>query len=166
MIRQPGFVFVVGGFVVFGVGAGLLAAGAGPGASAASDRPRLSVTGAYLPQPASQEVPAYVTVRNSGTAADRLIGVRTDVSSIVMLHRGSGAQMELVSSVPLPPHRQVQLAGGGLHLMVMDPTRVLLKGDWVRFTLVFARSEPVKVSVPVVGPNSGPPAGQGGHGHG
>src|SRR5918999_3139779 len=140
--QRLGFLFAAAGFVVFGVGAGLLAAGAGPAASAASDRPRLSVTGAHIPQPASKEVAAYVTVRNSGDTADKLLGVRTDVSTIVMLHRGSGGNMALAGAVPLPAHRDVALDGGGLHLMIMEPSRALRQGDKVRLTFVFARSPP------------------------
>jgi len=152
-----GTAFAFGGFAAFGVGAALLVAGTGPASSAAHDRPQISVTGAYIPEPSSKEVAAYLTVRNAGDAADTLLGVRTDVSTIVMLHRGAGRHMGLVNSVPLPPRGRVALTGGGPHLMIMAPTRRLRKGEWVNVTLVFARSAPVKASALVVGPNEGPP---------
>ncbi|HEY7484913.1 MAG TPA: copper chaperone PCu(A)C [Streptosporangiaceae bacterium] len=169
MIRQPWFVFVVAGSVAFGVGAALLAAGIGPPASAAGERPRLSVTGAYIPQPGTPaEVAAYATVRNAGGSADRLLGVRTDVSTIVMLHQGAArdmADMQTVGAVPLPAHRRVELADGGLHIMIMQPARALRVGDSVRLTLVFARSDPLTVSAPVVQAGDGPPGAQSGHHH-
>lgn len=170
MIRQPWFVFVVGGLVTFGVGTALLAAGTGPAASAAGERPRLSVIEAYIPQPsAPTEVAAYATVRNSGGSADRLLGVRTDVSTIVMMHRGDAADMsdmQTVGAVPLPAHRSVTLASGDMHIMIMQPSRVLRMGDRVRLTLVFARSDPLSVSAPVVAATAAPPAGQSEHRHG
>lgn len=168
MIRQqPWSVLVVAGSLTFGAGAALLAAGAGSAASAGGARPRLSVSGAYVPPPgASSEVMAFATVRNSGGVPDTLIGVRTDVSTIVMMHRGVGSAMDMVDGVALPAHRTLTLTTGGLHIMIMEPTRRLRAGDLVRMTFVFARAEPVTVMAPVAAANDGPPAGQGGHRHG
>jgi copper(I)-binding protein len=175
MIRQPGLVLMVGGLVTFGGGAGLLAASMGSAATAGADRPRLSVTEAYVPAPGSAaEVMAFATVRNAGGAPDDLITVRADVSTIVMMHRGGGDSMEMVDGLALPAHHTVTLTGSGLHIMIMQPTRLLRPGDLVRLTFVFARSAPLSVSALVTAANAGPPppgghaghAGQGGHGHG
>jgi copper(I)-binding protein len=167
MSRQPWTVFVVAGSVAFGAGAVLLAAGAGSAASAGGDRPRLSVSGAYVPPPgSSDEVMAFATVRNAGGAPDTLIGVRTDVSTIVMMHEGAGSGMDMVDTVELPAHRTVALSAGGRHIMIMQPTRELRPGDLVHLTFVFARSAPVSIDAPVTAANGGPPAGQGGHRHG
>jgi copper(I)-binding protein len=166
MIRQSWVVFVVGGWATFGAGAALLAAGTGPAASA-GDRPRLSVSGAHVPAPgASAEVMALATVRNDGGAPDTLIGVRTDVSTIVMMHRGGGPAMDMADAMPLPAHRAIELTDRGLHIMIMQPTRALRPGDLVRLTFVFARSEPLTVSAAVTAVTGGPPAGEGGHRHG
>jgi periplasmic copper chaperone A len=167
MIRQPWSVFVVAGSVAFGAGAVLLAAGTGSAANAGGDRPRLSVSGAYVPPPGSAaEVTAVATVRNTGGAPDTLIGVRTDVSTIVMMHEGAGSDMEMVDTVPLPAHRTVALTAGGRHIMIMQPTRTLRPGDLVHLTFVFARAAPVSVDAPVTAAPGGRPAEQGGHRHG
>ena len=155
-------VFMVGGLVTFGAGMGLLAVGTGSAASAGGHRPRLSVTGAYVPPPgAAAEVRAFVTLRNAGGAPDTLVTVRADVSTIVMMHRGGGSGMEMVDGVALPAHRTVTLTGSGLHIMIMQPTRALRPGDLVRLTFVFARSAPLSVSAPVTAANA-----PGGHQHG
>jgi copper(I)-binding protein len=167
MIRQPWVVLVVGGFVTFGAGVGLLAAGAGSAASGGGDRPRLSVTGAYVRAPGpSAEVEAFATIRNAGGDPDSLITVRADASTIVMMHRGGGASMEMVDGAALPAHRTVTMTGGGLHIMIMQPVRRLRPGDYVRLTFVFARSAPLSVNAPVTAATGGAPAGHGGHEHG
>ena len=169
MIRQPWSAFVVGGSMAFGAGLFLLAAGTGSAASAGGDRPRLSVSRAYIPPPGSAtEVMAVATVRNAGGAPDTLIGVRTDVSTIVMMHEGagSGMDMDMVDTVALPAHRSVALTASGRHIMIMQPTRALRPGDLVHLTFVFARSAPLSIDAPVTTAAGGPPAEQGGHRHG
>jgi copper(I)-binding protein len=167
MIRQPWSAFVVGGSMAFGAGLFLLAAGTGSAASAGGDRPRLSVSRAYIPPPGSvAEVMAVATVRNAGGAPDTLIGVRTDVSTIVMMHQGAGSGMDMVDAVVLPAHRTVALTASGRHIMIMQPTRALRPGDLVHLTFFFARSTPLSIDAPVTTAAGGPPAEQGGHRHG
>jgi periplasmic copper chaperone A len=167
MIRQPRSAFVVVGAVAFGAGVALLAAGTGSAASAGGDRPRLSVSRAYIPAPGSAaQVMAVATVRNAGGAPDTLIGVRTDVSTIVMMHEGAGSGMDMVDTVALPAHRTVALTASGRHIMIMQPTRALRPGDLVHLTFVFARSAPLSIDAPVTTATGGPPAGHGGHRHG
>lgn len=160
--------FVVAGSVAFGTGAVLLAAGTGSAASAGGERPRLSVSRAYVPAPGSaDEVMAFATLRNAGGAPDTLIGVRTDVSTIVMTHQGTGGHMTMVDTVALPAHRTVALTAGGRHIMIMQPTRRLRPGDLVHLTFVFARSAPISADAPVTAPAAPPAApGHGEHGHG
>jgi copper(I)-binding protein len=83
-----------------------------------------------------------------------------------MMHRGGGAGMEMVDGMTLPAHHAVTMTGGGLHIMIMQPTREPRPGDYVRLTFVFARSAPLSVSAPVTAANGGPPTGHDGHAHG
>ncbi|HZB29510.1 MAG TPA: copper chaperone PCu(A)C [Streptosporangiaceae bacterium] len=167
MTRQPWSAFVVAGSVAFGAGMVLLAAGTGSAASAGGDRPRLSVIGASISPPGSAaEVMAVATVRNAGGAPDTLIGVRTDVSTIVMIHEGAGGGMDMVDTVALPPRRTVALAASGRHIMIMQPTRALRPGDLVHLTFVFARSAPLSIDARVTATPGGPPPGHGDHRHG
>ncbi len=141
-------VFLTVGGLVLAAGAWLLVAGRGPAASD-SGRPRLAVTGAYVQVPSGGEAAAYFTLRNSGDGADRLLGVRTDLSSVVMLH--NGVWMASVDSVPVPAHHSVVFTPRGLHVMIMEPGRALRAGDRVRLTLLFSRSDPLPIEVPVHG---------------
>jgi periplasmic copper chaperone A len=158
--RHGAVLYVIGGVLVLAVGLWMLALGRRPAASDAAGAPRLRVSGAYaVPSSSSREVAAYLTVRNLGGGADRLIGVRTDLSTIVMMHRGVRNEMVSIESVPVPAHRAVALTPSGLHAMIMQPSRMPRPGGQVRLTLVFARSDPISISAPVVAAGSRPPDG-------
>jgi copper(I)-binding protein len=155
---HPAPIFMAVGGLVFAVGAWLLALGRDPVASDTGARPRVRVTGAYVVRPASpNEVPVYFRLRNTGGGADRLLGVRTDVSTVVMMHRG--VQMVSVDSVAVPAHGAVAFTPRGLHVMLMEPKRVLRAGDAVRLTLLFSRSDPQTISAPVIAAGARPPDG-------
>ncbi|MEV5747100.1 copper chaperone PCu(A)C [Actinoallomurus sp. NPDC052308] len=158
--RRGEALYVAGGVAVLGLGLWMWALGRGPAASDAGARPRLRVTGAYAVRvSASTEVSAYLTARNTGGGADRLIAVRTDLSPIVMMHRGLENAMVAVDSVPLPARRTVSLTPSGLHVMIMQPRRAVRVGERVRLTLLFSRSDPISVGAPVLAPGDRPPDG-------
>lgn len=147
--RAPAALIVAGIGVLAAVSALLLwgtaAGSSGPGA------PKLTVSRAYVPQPASPDVAAaYFTVINSGDRADTLTGVSTDVSNQSMMHQSVGQTMTMVSSMPIPAHGSITFRPDGYHVMIDKPTRTLRQGDHVRLTLTFGRSAPITVLVPVV----------------
>jgi copper(I)-binding protein len=112
--------------------------------------PRLKVSGAYVPRPASPDVAAaYFTVTDSGGAGDDLIGVTADVSAQTMMHQSTGLTMRMVDQVPVPAHGRVTFAPGGYHVMLEHPDRPLRQGDHVRLTLRFRRSAAITVDAPV-----------------
>jgi copper(I)-binding protein len=117
---------------------------------ARSGAPKLRVTGAYVPAPASPDVAAaYFTVLDSGRAGDVLTGVASDISAETMMHRSTGQAMEMVGSVRVPAHGRLVFAPGGYHVMLNKPTRRLRAGDHVTLTLQFQRSAAITVSAPV-----------------
>ncbi|MCO5968382.1 copper chaperone PCu(A)C [Actinoallomurus soli] len=132
--------------------AGLLALTAVTAAacSSGSTGPRLKVTGAYVPRPASPDVAAaYFTISDSGDKGDELTGVTADVSAQAMMHQSTGRTMRMVDRVPVPAHGRLTFAPGGYHVMLEHPTRSLREGDHVRLTLRFRRSASITVDAPV-----------------
>jgi copper(I)-binding protein len=143
--RAPRVLLLAGGLVLAVLAALLYWADTGSSAA-----PHLRVVGAYVPQPASPDVAAaYFTVVNSGSAADALIGVTSDVSSDAMLHRNTAMTMEMVSSATIPAHGRLTLSPGGYHVMLEHPTRSLVSGDHITLTLKFRAGPAITFQVPV-----------------
>ncbi|MGK5559406.1 copper chaperone PCu(A)C, partial [Actinomadura kijaniata] len=71
--------------------------------SGTSDKPELSVAGAYMPRPAMDDMAAaYFTVKNDGGEADRLTKVTTPLSRDVTLHTTEGSRMKHVERLDVP----------------------------------------------------------------
>ena len=120
----------------------------------------LTITGGYIPQPASTDVAAaYLTVANSGAVADTITKITTSVTSDVMAMTettsGTIGTMTDLSSVIVPAHGSVSLTPGHAHLMLENPTRALKEGDKVSMTISFSHAGTVTLTLPVV-PITGP----------
>lgn len=83
----------------------------------------LTVTGAYIPAPASPSVAAaYFRVSSTSDTPDALVSVTTPVSAMATLHRyaesSSGGMMmvPLTGGLPIPAHGSAQLLPGQSHL--------------------------------------------------
>ena len=116
----------------------------------------ITVTDAYIPQPASSDVAvAYFTVSDTGAHADVLLSATTDPSSQATLMRevstgaNAGTMLGLNGGLAIPAHGSVTLAPGGYHLMLTDPAARLLAGGHVTVTLVLRDAGTVRVDVPV-----------------
>ncbi|MFC5719833.1 copper chaperone PCu(A)C [Streptomyces gamaensis] len=115
-----------------------------------SDKPELSVSGAYLPQPAMDDMAAaYLTVRNDGGKADQLTSVTSTLSDDVTMHTTEGSQMKHAAKLDVPAKGELSLARGGNHLMLGKLDHKPKVGERIEFTLHFAESGPIKVKVPV-----------------
>lgn len=111
---------------------------------------KLAVAGAYLPQPPTPDIAAgYLSVRNSGDAADRLTSVTTALSDRVTMHTTEGTAMRRVTEFEVPAGGELNLARGGDHLMLEKLPRQPKVGETVTLTLHFAKSPAIEVSVPV-----------------
>ena len=134
--------------LVLGLSAALTACGGQD--SGAGDDPKLSVSGAYVPQPPTPDMAAgYVTVTNKGGADDELTSVTTPLAAEVTMHTTTGTRMKQVRSLKVPADGELRLATGGDHLMLTNLTRKPKVGDKVSFTLHFASSDPIEIKVPV-----------------
>jgi copper(I)-binding protein len=102
----------------------------------------------------------YLTVTNTGKAADTLIAVETAVAGKVDIHTGSmkGGIMRMARmthGLTIPAGKTAALAPGGDHLMLLKLKQPLKVGDKVPATLVFRRAGRVAVSFSV---QAAPPA--------
>lgn len=96
----------------------------------------------------------YLTVRNGGTEADRLVGARAAIVPTIELHTheidAQGiARMREVDGVDLPPGATVKLAPGGLHLMLIGLSGPLRESESFPLTLVFERAGEVEVEIKI-----------------
>ena len=110
---------------------------------------------------------AYMIIRNEGQTADRLVGAETGIAEAAELHSQSMdskgvMRMRPLSSVAVPAGGTVELAPGGMHVMLPGLKAPLEKGQHFPLTLRFEKAGEVEVEVPVLGVT----ATGSGHGHG
>ena len=104
---------------------------------------------------------AYLTIESA--ISDRLMQVSTPVAEKVMIHETkTGAdgvsQMHHIMALELPAGKEVLLAPGGLHLMLMGIVAKLEEGTSFPMTLEFENAGEVEIEVQVLnaaamGPN-------------
>ena len=139
--------------------------GMGPGAGAdhtGSDAPAVSVSGAYIPRPASPDVAAvYLTLDNTGSGPVHLLSATSPVASRVTPMRDvvahGASSMQRLAHLEVPAGARVRLQPSGAHLMLEHLNRTLHVGDKVLLHLRFTGGGVVSVSVPVTPLMSGPP---------
>lgn len=106
---------------------------------------------------AGQSVGAgFLTLRNPGDTADRLVSASSPAAAKVELHthsnEGGVMKMRAVEGgLDLPAKGSVTLAPGGYHLMLMGLKAPLAEGQHVPVTLVFEKAGPVETMLMVGG---------------
>ncbi|MBD9529777.1 copper chaperone PCu(A)C [Paracoccus sp. PAR01] len=115
----------------------------------------------------------YLTIRNDGTAADRLIAVRSPQAGEVQIHEMTmnGAVMKmraLPDGLPIPAGGSIVLKPGGYHLMFMNVPAPFAEGQTVKATLVFEQAGEVALTFEVramrpAAPDQGHDTGHSGH---
>lgn len=110
----------------------------------------------------------YMTITNSGTAPDRLIGGVTDISSRFEVHEmsmdnGVMKMRELGQGLEIKPGQKVELKPGGYHLMFMGLKQQLMQGQAFKATLQFEKAGKVDVSFTIEGVGAQIPGNAGGH---
>jgi hypothetical protein len=104
--------------------------------------------------PSAPTAAAYFSVTNAGATADRLVAAESAAARRVEMHAqelvdGVARMIALDDGIDLPPGATVELAQGGLHVMLMGLTEPLSPGDRVALTLVFERAGSVTLDLPV-----------------
>jgi copper(I)-binding protein len=83
--------------------------------------------------------PAYLTIRNEGRTADRILAARTDVAERVEFHAMRSVEgamrMTPLETVEVRPGEETSFAPGGAHVMLIAPRRSLASGDRFAMTL-------------------------------
>jgi copper(I)-binding protein len=92
----------------------------------------------------------YMTIVNAGSAADRLVGVRSDVAQTEEMHRtvmeGEVVKMQpVVGGVEVPASGRVEFKPGGYHIMLIGLKRDLRVGDRFNVELLFEKSGTIRV---------------------
>lgn len=98
----------------------------------------------------------YMTITNTGTAPDRLIGGSTAVAAGFEVHEMSMANgvmkmRELPNGLEIKPGETVVLKPAGYHIMLTGLKGQLKQGDHVDATLKFQKAGEVKVDFAVAG---------------
>ncbi|MGE0023723.1 MAG: DUF1775 domain-containing protein [Hyphomicrobium sp.] len=99
----------------------------------------------------------YLTIRNSGSAADALIGVETSVSASGEVHDMSASDdgvmrmRRLADGLEIPAGGSVELKPGGTHLMLVGLKERLVEGQTIAVKLTFKSGASGEVVLPVRG---------------
>jgi copper(I)-binding protein len=108
--------------------------------------PKLSVSGAYIPQPSAPDMAAgYFVLTNTGDRAAQLTGVTSPQAQSVTMHQSTATTMVDLPSVTVPAHGQVAFARDGKHLMLMGLTAEPKVGQHIALTLRFDDAAPLAV---------------------
>lgn len=113
-------------------------------------KPELKVSGAFMPQPVGDMAGGFLTVKNSGDAADKLTSVTSPLSDDVQIHETKDQKMRRVKSFDIPANGELKLERGGSHIMFMKIKEQPKKGQKVTIELHFEKSDPVKLDLPVM----------------
>lgn len=92
----------------------------------------------------------YLTITNTGTAPDRLIGGSSDVARQLELHsmtmeNGIMKMRPLAGGIEIKPGETIKFAPGGYHVMFVGLKKALEKDQRVDATLEFSKAGKVKV---------------------
>lgn len=96
---------------------------------------------------------AYVTLRNDGARTATLVGVSSSDYGSAMFHESDNQngveKMRTLDRIAIAPHAEVRFAPQGLHIMLMQPNRLIAPGEQVLLRLQFAdgTSLPVRFEV-------------------
>lgn len=96
----------------------------------------------------------YLTIKNTGSINDRLIGLTCDAAQQLMLHQSSVdangvASMKMVVAIDVPAGQQVNLEPGGYHIMLAALHDDFKAGNIITLTLQFEQAGAVSVPVQV-----------------
>lgn len=98
---------------------------------------------------------AFMTIENTGDAADRLVSASSDIAKRVELHthidQGDGVMKmtEIEGGIEIDAGATYQMQRGGDHVMFMGLVGPLEQGADVSVTLTFERAGEVVVTIPV-----------------
>lgn len=97
---------------------------------------------------------AYFKIVNRGPATE-LVAVSSDAHAAASVHetvvRDGVARMQSRARLPVGSGESLVFAPGGLHVMLMRPTRGLREGDSIVLTLTFSNQRSLRVDTVIRG---------------
>lgn len=150
--RRDVFRLFAAGCVVLAGSVGAASAVAGGGSSAES---AITVTDAWVRAvpPVAKNSAGYLLIRNAGSE-DVLLGATIDGARVTEIHEmvrsGESMAMRPRVQVVVPASGRVELAPGGLHLMLIDLQKPLQVGAKLKGVLRFRDAGEVKVEMTIL----------------
>lgn len=103
--------------------------------------------------PRARMMAGYLHIANHGAEAATIVAVASPAFGAVEVHRSvlvdERAFMEPAMPLIVGPGDTLELAPGGLHLMLVDPVTALSEGDVVGFTFEFVGGATLSFDAPV-----------------
>ncbi|OHC83207.1 MAG: hypothetical protein A3G73_09425 [Rhodospirillales bacterium RIFCSPLOWO2_12_FULL_67_15] len=113
--------------------------------------------------PTARNGAAYMRIESAPGAKDRLLGARSPVAETVEVHETTVtdgiARMRRIFAIGIAPDHPIDIAPGGMHMMLMGLKYPLKEGDLFPLVLTFEKAGDVQVDVIVE-----PPGAMGPHG--
>ena len=105
----------------------------------------------------------YLTIKNTGTAPDRLVSATSPVAGKFEIHemsmdKGVMKMRPVPEGVEIKPGETVELKPSSFHFMIMDLKQPIVRGKPFKASLTFEKAGPVEVEFMVVAPGATPPA--------
>jgi copper(I)-binding protein len=152
-------------------GAGHGGAGHGSSAQAPASTATFRIGALVIEAPWTRATPGgakvaggFMTIRNTGTTPDRLVGgtfpgaPRVEVHEMAMAD-GMMRMRELRGGLDIPAGGSVQLRPGGYHMMFMDLSEPIRTGTALKGTLVFEKAGTIEIAYDVAPVGAPGPAG-------
>lgn len=96
----------------------------------------------------------YMTIHNPQSIAVSIVSLRSDAFASIEIHQtieqDGMMSMEQVPSLKIEPNSSVQLAPGGLHLMMMNPSEPTQPGDQLEIVIVLDDGSEQRVEMQVI----------------
>jgi copper(I)-binding protein len=110
-------------------------------------------------RPGAPVAGGFLTIANTGSADDRLIGASSAVAGHMEVHEmamadGVMRMRELDGGLPIPAGATVTLQPGGFHVMFMELKQPLVEGETVDVTLVFEKAGEVTLPLAILAPDA------------
>lgn len=132
-------------FLVFGMGRAAIAADVSVG--------KIEVSGPWSrATPGGARVGAgYLTIRNLGGKADRLVSGTAEIAERVEVHAmrvtdGIMRMRRLTKGLEIGPSATIEFKPGGYHFMFVGLKRPIVKGESIRASLVFENAGKVEIT--------------------
>ncbi|MEV8532337.1 copper chaperone PCu(A)C [Streptomyces sp. NPDC051211] len=114
------------------------------------EKPALTVSGAFMPEPVNDKMAGgFMVIKNGSGTADKLTAVTSPLSDDVQIHETKNQKMQQVPSLDVPAKGELKLERGGSHVMFMGLKNKPKVGDKITIELRFEKADPVKVELDV-----------------